>query len=199
MRTTHLCAVLLLAPLFAGCVRTIQPVLKDEQAAPVDKALLGKWVSAEGTESADVQATEKDGTYSAVYTDKDGKKGTLLIRLGKVGDLTLAELRADDPAPDTNDVIKYHLLPVYSFLVVQQTKPQFLFSMMKQDWLKTYLDGHPNELQFFKRDDAVIVSSSTADFQGFLLRHYKDEGAMSDQASFVRPGDPTTRPGAPAK
>jgi len=65
MRSHPLGAVLLLAPLLAGCVRTIQPVLKDEQVAPIDTALLGKWESAEGTESADVQPTDKDGTYSA--------------------------------------------------------------------------------------------------------------------------------------
>ena len=70
---------------------------------------------------------------------------------------------------------------------------------MKQDRLKSYLDAHPTELQSIKRDDALIVSSSTADFQEFVLRHYKDDGAMTDQKSFVRPGDPATRPAKPAQ
>jgi len=184
--------------MLAGCVRTLQPVLKDDQVAPIDKSLLGKWVSAAGDESVDVQLSDKDGTYSALYTDKDGKKGTLLIRMGKVGDLTLAELTPDDPAPSASAIVKYHLVPVYSFLVVRQTGPQFVFATMGEDWLKKYLDQHPNELQTVSRDNSVIVSSATADIQAFLVRHQKDEGALNE-ASFVRAGDPTTQPAAPPR
>ncbi len=167
--------------------------------APVDKALLGKWVSTDGDESLNVQASDKDGEYRGDYKDRDGKKSTLLIRLGKVGDLTLAEIRADDPAPDASDVVKYHLLPLYSFFIVRQTKPQIVFTTLGPNWFNSYVDGHPNELQVVKREDAAIVSSPTADFQAFLLRHYKDEGALAKDASFVRPGDATTRPAAPAR
>jgi hypothetical protein len=199
MRSRHLLAAFLLVPFFTGCVRTFQPILKDEQVAAVDKAMLGRWVSKDGNESAVVTPAEKENTYRLVYTEKEGKKGTLLVRIGKVGDLTLAELRADDPAPEANDIYKYHLMPVYSFLIVHKTDPQLVISMMPQDWLKKYLDGHPNELQTVQRDDNLIVTSSTADFQAFLLRHYKDEGAIGEPEVFVRPGDATTQPAAPAK
>lgn len=198
MRSVLLFAILL-APLLGGCVRTLQPVLKEDQVAPTDPSLLGKWVSKEGTESVEVSVAEKERTYQAVYTEAGGKKATLLVRLGKVGELTLAELYPQDSAPEMSDIAKAHLLPVYSFMIIRETKPELVCSVMGQDWLKKYLDQHPNELQAVRRDDDILVTSSTTDIQAFLLAHFKDEGAFGEPNAFVRPGDPATQPAAPAK
>lgn len=176
-----------------GCVRTIQPVLNDDQAIE-DNALLGKWVTDDGKQTVDVQPGDQANFYRVTYADEGGKKGAFLGRIGKVGELQLIELQPDDPAPAASDVYKAHLLKMYSFLLVRQTKPNLVVSTMSADWLKKYIDAHPGELQSISPSkDDLIVTSPTADFQVFLLRHWKDEGAFGDPGTFVRPGDPTTQ------
>src|SRR5207244_2228794 len=81
------------------------------------------WVTDDGKQSAEIQPAGEDKTYRLAYTDQDGKKAPLIGRLGKVGELTVAEFHADDPAPDSSDVYKVHLLPLYTFLIVHQPPP----------------------------------------------------------------------------
>jgi hypothetical protein len=187
--------IVLLAMLVAGCVRTIQPVLKDDQVT-MDNSLIGKWVSKDGKESVDIQPPGPNNkTYRVLYCDKDGKKADLLGRLGKIGEITVIELHADNPVPDASNAYKAHLLPVYSFLVVHQTTPQLIVSFMDQDWLKKYLVDHPDELKVIPNIDDQVVTSSTEELQAFLLRHYKDPGALGEQGVFVRPANATAPAG----
>lgn len=189
-------AVIAAAFVFAGggCVRSIEPVLKDDQLI-VDNALAGKWVSDEGKVSAEVQPAGTDKVYKVLYTDDKGKQARLVARLGKIGELTIAEFSPDEPTGDVSDVYWAHLMPVYSFLIIQQTKPQLIITTMSAEWFKKYLDAHPEELKVIKRgSDEVIVSSPTEDLQTFILRHWKDEGALGERQTFARPGDPATKP-----
>ena len=191
-------AISLLVLLAGGCVRSIQPILTDEQAI-VDKSLAGKWVQKDGESSVEIGAPGDDKRFKLVYTEKDGKKGTFQARLGKIGEVLVAELKPEDPLPDASDVYKAHLIPVYSFLVVSQTKPDLIVAPMKGDWLKKHLDDNPKDLQFIKPSaDDIIVTSPTADFQAFLAKHWKTEGAFGDPATFVRP-DAAKPAAAPAK
>ncbi|HVT88399.1 MAG TPA: hypothetical protein VHD56_06070 [Tepidisphaeraceae bacterium] len=199
MKSKYLMLIAAMWLVAAGCVRTIHPILNDDQLI-VDKTLAGLWVSENGEETADVKPPGDDKKYVVVYTDKDGKKANLVVRLGKVGDLLLAEITIAEP--EGSDVYKFHMMPLYSFLVIRETTPRLKFSVMPQEWLEKYLAGHPRELDTVKVDDKIfIVSATTEDFQQFLLRHQKDEGAFGNDKPgvMVRPGDPTTRQADPAK
>ena len=181
-----------------GCVRSVQPVLKDDQVI-IDKDLVGKWVSSDGKATYEVQLPAGDDkTYQVHSFDNEGKDdGTYLVRLGKVQDLMILEARAADFAPQYDDGYKSHFLPLYSFLIVYQTKPNLVVSSLDMDWLKKYLEAHPTELQFFKPDEkSVILNSPPEEFQKFLLQHQGDDGAIGDKSTLVRPGDPTTRAAA---
>jgi hypothetical protein len=193
-RMSQYAAVLCFLAFFVvGCVRSVQPILKDAQVT-TDDSLAGHWVDSEGKDSVDVMRSPIDSTYNILYTEKDGKKAQLIGRLGKIGDLTIAEFHPADPAPDASDIYRAHLLPLYSFLIVQKTGPQLVFTTLAPDWMKKYVDEHPREIDTFKPDkDSIVVTASTDDFQKFLLAHQSDAGAMSDPTTFVRPGDPTSR------
>lgn len=182
----------------SGCVRTIQPILKDDQVV-LDNSIVGKWVDDEGKQSYDVQPANRDKVYKSLYTDKDAKQANFLVRMGKIGGMTVAEIRPDDPAPDASDACKIYLLPLYTFVVIQQTSPKLVVQPMDPDWLKKYLDAHAGELQIAKvGDNDFVVTSTTEEFQAFLLRHSKDEGIFDKPAALVHPGDPTTRHAAMA-
>lgn len=197
MRSRSLLALLLTFGFIGGCVRTIHPILEDGQVI-VDNSIAGKWVDQKGKTSADVAQADENKNYKVVYIDEDGKKGVFRARIGKIGEMKVAELTPDDPAPGASDIYKAHLLPLYSFLVIRQTKPQLIVVTMEQSWLSKYLDDHPNELQIAHVDkDNLVVTSSTADFQAFLIHHSKDEGALKQEVTYVRPGDPTTQATAP--
>ncbi len=191
-------AVSLLVLLAGGCVRSIQPILTDEQVI-VDKSIAGKWVEKDGDSSLEISAPGEDKKFKVVYTEKNGKKGTFEARLGKIGDVLVAELKPDEPLPDASDMYKAHLLPLYSFLVVSKTQPDLVVSVMKLEWMKKHLDDNPKDLQFIKpSNDDFIITSPTADFQAFLAKHWKTEGAFGDPGTFVRPD--AARPAtAPAK
>ncbi len=199
MQRLMLLAFAVVASLAAGCVRSIQPILLEEQVI-INPAVEGKWIEKDGKSIVGVHPAGAEKTYGLLFTDKDGKKAPLHARLGKIGDYTIAEFHPDDPAPDASDVYRAHLLPLYSFLIVKESKPRLVMAVMSADWLKKFLDGHPNELKVAMLDkDNLIITSPTAEIQAFLLRHSKDEGALSDDMIYVRPGDPSTQPAAPAQ
>jgi len=180
-----------------GCVRMVQPILKEEQLT-VDPALAGKWVSQDGKTMAEVAVPAKDSKdYAVVYYDEKGKPAHFVMRLGKLENLTVVDVTVTEPAPDENDFYKAHLLPLHSFLITTATATKLTVQTMAQDWLKKYLEQHPGELATIQVDnqkDNFIVTASTDDFQKFLLKHWKDEGALGDPGIFVRPGDPSTQP-----
>jgi len=191
-------AVLLLC-LGSGCVRSIQPILKDSQVTTDDR-LLGNWVTSDGKKSGVVTSADDHKGYKVVYTDQDGKEAPLTVQLGKIGDMTVAECTVD-PAPlhDLSDIYTLHLLPLYSFAVVEEMAPRLVLNSMDSDWLKKYIDAHPSELAIISppgNDSLLVISATTDDFQKFLLRHAKDDGFFGSDTTFVRPGDPTTRPSA---
>jgi hypothetical protein len=189
-----LSVLMMLALTAVGCVRTTHPILKDEQVTSND-ALLGKWVSKDGKLSAELHPGD-DGKYKLAYTDQNGKKGDFVVRFGKIGDVSVAELSADAFTDDMADEYKSLLLPMYTMVVISKTQPQLELTGPSIDWLKKYVQAHPNELDVNNPDDP-IVQASTDDFQAFFLKHMKDDGMLGEPAIFVRPGDPAAQPTAP--
>jgi hypothetical protein len=181
--------------LLGGCVRSLGPVLKDDQVV-TDNAVVGHWASTSDENQFMEISAAADKTYSVVYHDKDGKTGNFTLRLGKVGDLTIAEISPAQPdMPDTADVYRAHLQPVYSFYWLTQTKPSLRGRTFKPDWFKQYVAAHPEELKVASaKDDLPLVTAPSDELQAFILRHYKDQDAITDEVTFV----PTTAVPQPA-
>ena len=198
MRAMRILLCVLLSILAGGCVRSIQPVLKDDQLV-LDDAVVGTWKPDDEKSLVEIQKPGDDKSYKVLYTDKDGKKGTFMVRLGRIQNLLVAEVRPDDPAPAASDVYKAHLLPVYSFLVIHQTTPDIRFVLMDPEWLEKYLKDHPDELHLSPAGeggrDGWVITSPTSDIQAFLLRHRNDAKAFGEEARLVRQG-PATAPAA---
>jgi hypothetical protein len=187
----------LVCAVVGGCVRSIQPVLKDQQLI-VDQSVVGTWIPENEKSVIEIQKPGDDKSYKVLYTDQDGKKGTFLVRLGKMDDLLIAEVRPDDPAPGASDVYKAHLVPVYSFMIVTQTVPEIHLRLMKPDWLEKYVQDHPGELQLATLGEngksGSVVTSSTDDIQSFILRHHNDQNALGNEARLVRAPAAGTQP-----
>lgn len=197
MRLWQILAAMVCCVVACGCVRSVQPILKAEQVR-ADPTLAGDWKPADGKGLVQIQAPAEDKSYKVIYTDEDGKKGTFIVRLGKIQDLMVAELSPDDPALASSDVYKAHLMPLYSFFLVDRTSPDIQLRLMKPEWLEKYVKEHPDELQLLPepgKEHQGIVTSSTDQIQAFLLRHQKDADAFGEPARLLRvAAPPTTRP-----
>jgi hypothetical protein len=187
-------------------MRTANPILKDEQVI-VDNSLAGTWVEKEndGQLTLVVQPAGQDKKYPAVFTDKDGKKSSLIGRLGKVGDVEVIEFTVDPAQLDAmGDYAKGLLMPLYSPAIIHPIDANHLTAeMMDPDWLKKYAAGHPDDLSILKvngDENNEVVTASTEDFQKFLLKHLKDDGAMKPttwqrSAAATQPATAPARPG----
>jgi hypothetical protein len=137
-----------------------------------------------------------DKTYLVHFGETPGDDDVYQVKFGKVSDVLLAQITA--APPKGTDLYQSHFLPLYSFVVIYQTRPNLVLSTMDEKWLAKYVDAHPNELQLQQPPEheggPVLVSSPTKQWQAFVLKHYKDEDAMDDKkTTFVHPGDPTTK------
>jgi len=179
--------------LSGGCVRTMNPILKDDQVISND-ALIGKWVAKDGKVTGDLRAGD-DNKYKLTYSNEQGKVSNLLVRFGKIGDVSVAEISPDSPPIPANTGEEYTslLAPMYTLVVIDSTQPQLQLTAISTDWLKKYVQAHPDDLSVNNPND-LIVQASTQDFQRFFLKHYKDDGMLGEPAIFVHPGDPTTQP-----
>lgn len=181
--------MLLMCLMATGCVRTAQPVLKDEQVTTND-ALLGKWVSEDGKVSGELKQGTENGQYKLSYTNEDGKTGNFIVRFGKIGETTVAEIRADAFPNGTNGEAASLELPLYTMVVIDKTTPKVVLSAIDVDWFKKYTQANPDELDVTSlAGQELIVNGSTDAFQAFFQKHFKDAGMLVPGKTFVHPGD----------
>ncbi|MBV8781355.1 MAG: hypothetical protein JO353_08155 [Phycisphaerae bacterium] len=177
--------------LAGGCMRTVQPVLNEDQVY-TDDSLAGKWVNKEDASAIEIQSAVADKSYAIAYTDKDGKKSNLIGRLGKIGDVMIVDITPPAPAEGENDDIGHAMmLPLHSLFIIRSTQPELTLATFDLDWVRKFMGEHPTELQRLEtgNKEDMVISSSTADIQQFVTKHQRDPGALGKDAVFVRPPD----------
>lgn len=220
------CLIVLCMIGFSGCVRSVYPILKDEQVIQ-DESLEGDWITSDGEIQMDAKAQSHIGEryqpfaaldldfsegktriplwgYRVIVseTKNDLQRTALRVRLGKVGQMTLAEfsLAADQwRQPDKPNIVEDQMIrPLYSVAQVEFVTPDHLrVRMIDNEWLKTYLQQHPDELRLLNKDLSMPeLVSTTEEIQAFLIKHANDGFWSKGSLDFVRPGDPTTQPDA---
>lgn len=186
----RLILLLLCAVLIGGCVRSINPVLEDAQVGEYPE-LAGKWVAADG--SGTNFELEPDGkTFRISPMDDDGKQGSFMLRVGKVGKLTVLECRPADLPENLSHEYKAQLMPTYTFAVLTQTQPKVMARTLKPDWLDRYVAEHPQELPMARVGRESIIVASTGQLQAFIEKHWSTEEAWTDVTVYVRPQAATT-------
>jgi hypothetical protein len=186
MKKLGIFGLLLGVALGSGCVRTMVPILEDKDLI-ADSSLAGEWVQ-EGSagETLRIAPPDSEKSYNLEYTDDKGKSGKYIGRLGRMGELTIAEIRPVDLPEEWSDSYKGHFAPLISFFVVSSTKPALRLRAFETDWLKEYVRAHPGELSVASSDEALITSGAWS-IRAFVLKHWKDVGALSEEGVFVRP------------
>lgn len=171
--------------LCGGCLRVMVPILDDKDLIS-DSSLVGEWVQEDNPKQIlRIEAPDAQKSYRIELIDEKGRSGRFLGRLGRVGDLTIAEIKPVDLPEEWSDEYKGHFAPLISFYVVNATKPALRFTGFETDWVDEYLKAHPDELTVAPGDKNLVTSGPQA-IRSFLLKHWKDKGALADEAVFVR-------------
>jgi hypothetical protein len=186
LRRAVLLSLLVISLMAGGCVRLSHPVLRDDQVTSNDP-LLGKWVSKDGKVSAELHPGDAN-KYKLTYTNEDGKTSNLVVRFGKIGDASVAEISADAFTESQGGEFKSLLMPLYMIVVIDKTTPELVMRGPSIDWYKKYAQAHPDELAVNNLDD-MILQANTDDFQAFFIKHLKDDGMLGDPATFVHPDE----------
>ena len=186
----RLILLMLCAVLIGGCVRSINPVLEDAQVGEYPE-LAGKWVAADGSAS-NLELIPDGKTFRVSPMDDEGKQGSFVLRIGKVGKLTVMECKpADLPANLSHDY-SAQLMPTYTFAVLTQTQPKVMARTLKPDWLDRYVAEHPQELPMARVGGEAIIVASTKQLQAFIEKHWETEEAWTNVVVYVRPETATT-------
>jgi len=168
----------------AGCIPSVHP-LYTEQDLIFDPALVGEWADKEGKETwTFTKNGEKD--YKLIYVDREGKAGMFVVHLLKVEDRRFLDFYPDDPELKQNDFYKAHLLPVHTFMRIQQGEVTLQMTMLKPDWIKKFLRDNPDAVRHEKMDDTILLTAQPKELQAFLIKQEKTADAWDECSPLTR-------------
>ncbi|MFZ2146756.1 MAG: hypothetical protein WAV28_05995 [Sedimentisphaerales bacterium] len=183
----------LLAALMGGCVLSLHP-LYTEKDLIFEEKLLGTWAEEGSKETWQFKRANdnSDKHYEMIYTDKEGKKGRFDAGLGKLNNMMFLNICPKEPELSENDFYKFHILPVNSFIKIEQIQPTLEMRVMDPCNLKEMLENDPNLIKHEIVHDRLVLTASTKELQEFLKAHANDEGLFGEPSKLkrVQPKDP---------
>jgi hypothetical protein len=179
----------LLAIVLGGCLPlSIHPLYTDETLV-FEETLVGKW--ADGDEIWQF-TQDSNNSYKLRIVDEDGKEGYFNAHLVKLEDMLFLDIFPDGETLEGNqEFYLIHLLPMHTFLKVEQTEPNLVLRMMDVDEVSEILKSDPNLLKHELRenegdDNAVILTAATPDLQKFVVEYANTEDVFGDAKEFSR-------------
>ncbi len=168
-----------------GCVYSDYPLLEEGQVLPVDRELQGVWETETPlSEPAVIRIGLQDDKTYRVSDASDPDKLLALVRIGRIGDVTVA----DFDIRQRNEAEKG---PRYGWTLVESLKPEIRLATMDAKLVRDLAGKYPKEL-LVKSDESeqLRIDSPRADVQAFVRKHARE---MKTGATTVLTR-PTTRP-----
>jgi hypothetical protein len=171
--------VVFLGLILAGCVPSWNP-LYTEKDLIFDEGLVGVWIPNATPGTKETWAFSKGGEklYDLQQIDEEGRKAGFQARLVRFGghlflDLYLASVHSGEAK--LNAWASFSLAPAHLFLKVQQIEPTLKIAAMNPDWMKKFLEKHPESTPHrVVFDDSIVLTGSTKELQEFMLLHVDD-------------------------
>jgi hypothetical protein len=180
----------LLAIVLGGCLPlSIHPLYTDDTLVFEEK-LLGKW--ADGDEIWQFTQDSNNSYKLRIVDGGDGKEGYFNAHLVKLEDMLFLDIFPDGSTLEGNqEFYLIHLLPMHTFLKVEQTEPNLVLRMMDLDKVSEILKSDPNLLKHELREDeqgedALILTAATQDLQKFVVEYANIEGVFGDAKELIR-------------
>jgi len=159
------CVVLLLA----GCLPSLHPLYNDKTLI-FKEELIGKWM---GDDSIWQFSRAGEKEYELRIREDEEELGRLSAHLVKIKGLMFLDLFPDDkPLEDLDDFYKIHILPVHTFIKVDQINPNLRLRMIDYDKVKKMIESDPNVIKHeVVDDDRIVLTASTDELQNFVVEH----------------------------
>ncbi len=170
----------LLALMLGGCViQSLYPLYTDETLIFEEK-LVGKWVEDDGTVWKFEKSSENE--YKMTITGE----GQFIVHLVELEDMLFLDLFPDEPHLEQGDFYKCHLLPVHTFMKVDQIDPNLQLRVMSPEGVSEILKEDPNLLKHEGVDDGIVLTASTNQLQEFVIEYANEESVFGDPLEFTR-------------
>ncbi len=187
MKKAKAIVLLGLSFLLAGCTPSVHPLYTDQDLI-FDPSLVGDWADSDGKKTWTFTKSGENA-YKLLCLDEKGKKGEFAVHLLKVGDRRFLDLYPADPDLQQNDFYKCHLMPVHTFMRVRQQENILQMAVLKPDWIKNFLQEHPDAIKHEKVDDGVLLTAQPKELQAFLIKHEKTLDAWDEWDPMTRQVD----------
>lgn len=182
MRTKK-AAFYLLAVLLGGCLPSLHPLYTDDTLIFEEK-LLGKWIEEDGDV---IWEFKKAGEQEYEMRVLDGKEGRFEAHLIKLEDMMFLDIFPDDEMlEEMQDFYKFHILPVHTFMKVEQIDPNLQLRMMNPEKVSDMLKDDPNLLKHEFVDDSIVLTASTKELQEFVTKYANTEDVFGDASDMTR-------------
>ncbi len=179
----------LLAGLLGGCIPlSLHPLYTDKELLFEEK-LLGTW--AENGNKWEFEEGSDPNSYDLTVTDEGGK-GEFTAHLVKIDEMFFLDLYPKGPDFEAGHFLKLHLLPVHTFLKIEQIEPKLQMRMMDLEKMGDMLENDPNLVKHEIVEDCIVLTASPKELQQFMKEHADDEGLFGDASDLKRlePKDP---------
>ncbi len=209
MKTKKL-AFYCLAALLAGCVPivSLHPLFTKEDIVFEEK-LLGTWVEDfndpevtwEFARLGDVPAEgllspwrdELGKFYRLNLTDKEGRKGSLVAVLVKLGDRRFLDVFPDKFPSGEQEMEKaklmynaFFFLPVHTFIRVDSIGAQLVIRLTDDDRFKELVQAEPAAVKHEVVDDHPVLTAATEELQAFMAKYAGDDRLFPNDLTLSR-------------
>jgi hypothetical protein len=160
------CAVLLLA----GCLPSLHQLYNDETLI-FKEELIGKWMGDDDGIWQFKKAGDKE--YELRIYDDEKELGRFSAHLTQIEGLMFLDLFPDtEPLDDLDDFYKIHILPVHTFMRVDQINPRLQLRMIDYEKVEKLIENDPDVIKHeVVDDDRIVLTAGTEELQDFVIEH----------------------------
>jgi hypothetical protein len=171
MRTLKAALAAALMIVFSGCwVLSIDPLYTSDDLV-YEEALVGIWGDPEG-ESDETWTFMKHGekSYRLVIEEEGAPDAVFETHLLRLNNRLYMDLLPDEPE-SVNEAMLGHLIPAHSFWTVTLEDHVLSLDVLDAEWLQAMIDSTKIDIDYIRRDDAIVLTAHTKDLQAFVMQH----------------------------
>jgi hypothetical protein len=170
--------------LMAGCLPSLHPLYNDKTLI-FREELIGKWMEDDDLWQF-TRAGEKE--YELRICDGEEQLGRFSTHLIEIQGMMFLDLFPDDePLEDLDDFYKIHILPVHTFMKVDQISPNLRLRMIDYEKVGKMIENDPNVIKHeVVDDDRIVLTASTEELQNFVVGHVDTIFDSNDSSDLIR-------------
>jgi len=163
-----------LAWLLGGCLTVSLQPLYTEDDLVFEPSLVGRFGDPDDDRDEQWMFEEAgENAYTVTILAEGKPEATFEGRLLRLRDHLFLDL-FPKPVEGASDLLESHLVPAHSFWRVEVNEETLRLGIMKREWLEQELREGRLNLPHENRQDALVLTASTAELQNLVLSHLEE-------------------------